>query len=116
MRNLWPTGWFARHPNWTVLLWPVIFFGASLVGGLLFPASGVGGGDLPTWVWVMTVMYFVGYIYLLAWNLVHKGRSLRHLLWLLTGLGVIIILFLVSKKGGADVPIQQKPQLISDIR
>jgi hypothetical protein len=97
--NLWPTGWFADHLNWTVVLFPAVFLSVCFVSGFIIGLIAPDTTDsvLEPWINVLTVLYFIGFIYLLVWNIIHKGRSLWHLLWLLTGWGTIVILCLANK-------------------
>lgn len=82
--------WFKRHLNWTILI-------AVLVGPILvFPAVFVETAFAPL---IMFIIHLMILVIVCGWVLEQKGRSSWNLLWLLSGVGIIIFWTMDNLKG-----------------
>lgn len=93
--NLPPKGeWFVKHLNWTVILY--WFLAALIFWVLIFVLSVViVNEDAVFALWsILGIVYLSGLIYLLVWNVKHKGRSAFNLFYILIPFGIGWIVFL----------------------
>jgi len=90
--NMWPRyPSFLKSLNWTLVWYQIL----GMVTILLLLLPYLDSPNFPPLLGIVEVLFYIGFFYLLVWNLKHKGRSLWNILWLLLnifGIGGIIFL------------------------